>query len=337
MDKEMLEKCLESSLKMSQQMKVHFSRLASGKEDIRPFVVIGMELKNDDDETIVGGCVAPVIFKGKEHPVDALPHTLNKLHEEGLEKFNWLCFITEGYVRSAENATEASELEKLLDAERGAMEKEFNEKPDTNVREGIIASLFSWENQSLVMTSLYKWGDDGLPIFDEIDNKAGITPTPEMSGRVPFVFNAFIKYCQMCEELKNQNEENKKNPIFFGEEKYDFSKKPSFSELWSFLNSDDDNRVSKKIAKKVSNFNMRVFTLRVAKECWAGIQEQIDKGELDEQEFTANVGKIMSGDDEQAKMDLIGQLVTKYSLLGNAMAHHLGQKEMPNDISELLG
>lgn len=334
MDKKMLEHCLESSLKMSQEMKTHFSREANGKEDIRPFIIVGLEMENDEGEKVIAGGVAPMELQDDEHPVDTLPKMLNELNKQGLEKFAWLCFITEGYARSPIDSDNAEEIEKLRNLERGALEKEFNEKADTDIKEGIIATLFSWENESLVMTSFYKWGDDGLPIFDEINNEIDLQRTEEMDGKIPFIFNAFVKYCQMSEMLNNEDDE--KDTTMWGE-KYDYSKKPSFAEVWSVLTEDDDSRVSKKVRAKVTEFNMRAFTARVARDCWAGIQEQIDKGELDEKEFTAHTEAVMSGDDENAKMELVAQLVKKYSLLGNSIALASGRQEIPNDISELLG
>lgn len=336
MDKEMLEHCLESSLKMSQEMKTYFSREAKGKEDLRPFVIVGLEMEDDEGNKFVGGGLAEIELKNDEHPVDALPKMLSDLNKEGLEKFAWLSFITEGYARSAvSDSKEAEELVELLNQERGALEKEFNEKADTDVKEGIIATLFSWENESIVMTSFYKWGDDGLPIYEEVDNETGIQRTEEMDGKVPYIFNAFIRYCQMCEMLKDELDEEETK--VFGGLNYDYSKKPSFAEVWSVLTEDDDSRVSKKVKAKVIEFNMRAFTARVAKECWAGIQEEINKGELDEKEFITNTEAIMAGDDENAKMELVAQLVKKYSLLGNSIALASGQQEMPDDISELLG
>jgi len=336
MDKEMLEHCLESSLKMSQEMKTHFSREAKGKEDLHPFVIVGLEMEDDEGNKFVGGGLAQIELKNDEHPVDALPKMLSDLNEEGLEKFAWLSFITEGYARSAvSNSKEAEELVELLNQERGALEKEFNEKVDTDVKEGIIATLFTWENEHLVMTSFYKWGDDCLPIYEEINNETGIQRTEEADGKVPYIFNAFIKYCQMCEMLKDELDEEETK--VFGSHNYDYSKKPSFAEVWSVLTEDDDSRVSKKVKAKVIEFNMRAFTARVAKECWAGIQEEINKGELDEKEFTTNTEAIMAGDDENAKMELVAQLVKKYSLLGNSIALASGQQEIPDDISELLG
>ncbi len=336
MDKKMLEHCLESSLKMSQEMKTHFSREAKGKEDIRPFVIIGLEMENDEGEKVIAGGIAPMELKDDEHPVDTLPKMLSELNKQGLEKFAWLCFITEGYARSAIDSNNAEEIEKIKNQERGALEKEFNEKADTDIKEGIIATLFTWENESLVMTSFYKWGDDGLPVYEEINNEIDLQRTAEMDGKVPFTFNAFIKYCQMSEILNDEDDEEGESKTMWSE-KYDNSKKPSFAEVWSVLTEDDDSRVSKKVREKVNDFNMRAFTVRVARECWAEIQEQINKGELDEKEFTANTQAVMEGDDENAKMELVAQLVKKYSLLGNSIALASGRQEMPNDISELLG
>ena len=60
------------------------------------------------------------------------------------------------------------------------------------------------------MTSFYKWGDDGLPIYEEEDEdemlKADVGRTSETEGRIPNIFDAFIKYCQMSELLNTSTE-----------------------------------------------------------------------------------------------------------------------------------
>ena len=132
-------------------------------------------------------------------------------------------------------------------------------------------------------------------------------------------------------------DENMKSMFSGKMDKYDLSKKPTFLEFCSFVNENDDNRVSKKLRKRVFEFNSRAFTARVARECWTGIQEQINKGELNEDEFMSKAYAIMESTDESAKMALIQELVKKYSLTGNAFALSAGLDEVPNDISELLG
>ncbi len=206
--KEMLAGCLYQTLQMSKKMKSHFSEQANGKIDIQPFIVVGLDGEDEEGNHIIGGGVVELQIEN-EHPVDALPKLLSKLHEEGLQKFAWLSFIIEGYSRRVE-ITDKEGLEKLRHQERGELEKEFNEKIDTDVEEGIIASIFSWTGDCIAMTSYYKWGDDGLPIYEEEDEdkmlKADVGRTSEMEGRIPDIFDAFIKYCQMC-ELLNINTE----------------------------------------------------------------------------------------------------------------------------------
>lgn len=206
--KEMLAGCLYQTLQMSKKMKSHFSEQAKSKIDIQPFIVVGLNGEDEEGNPIIGGGIVELEV-GNEHPVDALPKLLSKLHEEGLEKFAWLSFIVEGYSRRV-NKDDTKEIEKLRNQERGELEKEFNEKIDTNIEEGIIASIFSWTGDCVTMTSFYKWGDDGLPIYEEEDEdemlKADVERTSEMEGRIPNVFDAFIKYCQMNELLNTSTE-----------------------------------------------------------------------------------------------------------------------------------
>ena len=206
--REMLAGCVYQTLQMSKKMKSHFSEQAKGKIDIEPFIVVGLDITDDEGNRVMGGGIVE-LERENEHPVDALPKLLSKLHEEGLEKFAWLCFIVEGYSRCVDKDDKEG-LEKLRHQERGELEKEFNEKIDTNVKEGIIATIFSWAGDCITMTSFYKWGDDGLPIYEEEDEdemlKADVGRTSETEGRIPNIFDAFIKYCQMSELLNTSTE-----------------------------------------------------------------------------------------------------------------------------------
>lgn len=204
--KEMLAGCLYQTLEMSKKMKTHFSEQAKGKVDIQPFIVVGLDGEDEEGNHIIGGGVVELQIEN-EHPVDALPKLLSKLHEEGLQKFAWLSFIIEGYSRRVDKDDKEG-VEKLRNQERGELEKEFNEKIDTDVEEGIIATIFSWTGDCITMTSFYKWGDDGLPIYEEEDEmlKTDVKRTSETEGRIPDIFDAFIKYCQMSELLNTNTE-----------------------------------------------------------------------------------------------------------------------------------
>ena len=62
-----------------------------------------------------------------------------------------------------------------------------------------------------------------------------------------------------------KDKDKEPNRLFYGKmSDYDYSKKPTFLEVWSVITEDDDNRVSKKLRKRVQGFSYRAFTARLA-------------------------------------------------------------------------
>lgn len=143
------------------------------------------------------GFLMPDLLEG--HPTDNLPMMLMAL-AEGMEsnyksvRWKWLAYVVEGY---AKPATEVPE-----EWSRGDYETEYKENPNTDVREGIIVSVFSYDGTSTGATVFYRYDDHGLPVYDE----PMLGEPVNLEGVVADIFRAFTQSCWQYElerEAKN--------------------------------------------------------------------------------------------------------------------------------------
>jgi hypothetical protein len=158
-----------------------------GMFDSPPFLI--GEFPNGD------GFIAPDLMEG--HPTDTLPVMLTGLLEGmtetyGTPKFQWLAYVCEGYCKP--------NIETMPDDwQRGAMEQEYKENPLTDIREGIIATVFPWEGAPLADTVLYRYNDNGLPEYEEPLGSAEGTG----GGAIPDIFAQFLAHCHKVVDAKN--------------------------------------------------------------------------------------------------------------------------------------
>jgi hypothetical protein len=155
-----------------------------------PPLLIG-EFANGD------GFMAPDFNEG--HPTDTLPVMLTGLlkgmtETYGTPEFLWLAYVVEGYCRPEMTDEEAEK------ATRGEMEEEYKNNPASNVREGIVATIFPWDGDPLAVTLLYRYDDKGMPVFDELTNLEG---NVSRGGVIPDLFQQFIAHCHLVVESKN--------------------------------------------------------------------------------------------------------------------------------------
>jgi hypothetical protein len=156
-----------------------------------PPLLIG-EFPNGD------GFIAPDLMDG--HPTDNLPVMLTGLLEGmtatyGTTKFLWLAYVVEGYCRPKVDE------EDVETAVRGEMEQEYKTNPATDVREGIIATVYPWDGEALAQTVLYRYDDNGMPVFDDLDETELIGNAG--GGAVPELFQTFIAHCRLVADAKN--------------------------------------------------------------------------------------------------------------------------------------
>ena len=127
------------------------------------------------------------------HPTDTLPMMLSAIAEMMLDKFssvrwNWLAYVVEGYA-SPSLADETPE-----GWHRGMLEEEYKTNPTSDVREGLIVSMYSWDGSTNCATVFYRYDDKGLPIFDGDDEMLGVA-----GGNIADIFKAFTQACHACE------------------------------------------------------------------------------------------------------------------------------------------
>jgi hypothetical protein len=157
----------------------------------------------DAPPTLVGelpsgdGFIMPDLMEG--HPTDTLPLMLAGLAEGMVENFQsvrwkWLAYIVEGYAKPAGSVTE----EELANHDRGKYEEEYKTNPATDVREGIIVSVFPWDGTPIGATVFYRYDDRGLPVYDEPE-----TMEAELHGNIADIFRAFTKACHAYQNAQN--------------------------------------------------------------------------------------------------------------------------------------
>lgn len=160
--------------------------------------------KHDLCEASGGPADPPPIIVGKDskgvpfmmldtlegHPTDNLGFILNEIANKLDEKnetmrWEWLAYIVEGYAKRNPDENEAK------NHERGTYERDFKNNPSSDVSEGIIITIFTWEGESVCRTQLYHYGDDGLPVWSE-----SIDPEHAPEGLIPEIFHGFTIYCK---------------------------------------------------------------------------------------------------------------------------------------------
>jgi hypothetical protein len=143
------------------------------------------------------GFIAPDYNDG--HPTDTLPMMLAGLAEAMMGNFEsvrwkWLAYVVEGYAKPSENITK----EELENHDRGKYEEEYKTNPTSDVREGLIVSLYPWEGTPIGTTVFYRYDDKGLPVYDEPEFMEG-----EINGNIADIFKAFTMACKALANAKN--------------------------------------------------------------------------------------------------------------------------------------
>lgn len=203
---EILEFAMRNTMELMKDAKVRACEENKGHADLNPMLIIGLDIKNEETgEEGIGGQMVEMCLSNGEHPVDALPKMLSDLNESGLAKFHFLMFFVEGFARRVEKPNGEKSIKDLCEDtnyERGSLEKDFHENPASNVAEGLIITAYSWTGEGASGTQFYKYGDNGLPVYEEEAEFSTYEKGNEQQGNVPDVFHKFVKYCQLVEMSK---------------------------------------------------------------------------------------------------------------------------------------
>ena len=140
------------------------------------------------------GFIAPDYNDG--HPTDTLPMMLSVLAEMMVDKFssvrwNWLAYVVEGYASPSQNG------ELPEGWHRGMLEEEYKTNPTSDIREGLIVSIYSWDGDTNCVSVFYRYDDNGLPVFDEADEQG------ETGGTIADIFKAFTMACHAYDSAPN--------------------------------------------------------------------------------------------------------------------------------------
>ena len=141
------------------------------------------------------GFIAPDYNDG--HPTETLPMMLSVLAEMMNDKFssvrwNWLAYVVEGYASPSLGG------EMPEGWHRGMLEEEYKMNPTSDVREGLIVSMYSWEGESIGATVFYRYDDNGLPVYDEPN-----LSEQRMEGTIAEIFTAFTEACHAFDSAPN--------------------------------------------------------------------------------------------------------------------------------------
>lgn len=105
----------------------------------------------------------------------------------------WVGYICEGYSTPNNDA----------DYAHGEMEAEYKNNPATEIREGIIVTVYDWNGNGLAQNILYRYDDHGMPQFSDDDVLEASLPAGTDGGVVSHLFQQFLAYCR--EVVANNN------------------------------------------------------------------------------------------------------------------------------------
>lgn len=346
-NEELLVGCANQTVEMVKQAKVEMCRDQKGKSDFPPFVVFGIEQDETDENTgkpRIGGAVCQMELENGIHPADELPFMLSELHgqlhEQGVSEFVWLMFMTEGYARQGVDLSELPEAQQF--PERGELEKEFAEKADTNVVEGIVGTLFAQTGEAVLTTCFYKYDDNCIPVYQDTETvyaNAGDEHFPQ--GLIAEIMTAFIKYSQAYNLLVNTHKVvgQVDNPLV-GDALAELDPKnlPNFITVWQVANGElpDDKKQADLMKQQAYEFMSHAFLVQVTHEVWGAIKQKGANGEIDLDAFMAEMEAVMTGNDDERKQEYITNLTNQYSVSVKALMLATGRTEVPNDISGLM-
>jgi hypothetical protein len=115
---------------------------------------------------------------------------LSNAYNDGLDVFDTVSIVVDSYVR-------LKKLDSLTGYQRGDLEKEYKNNPNTPVSEALTVATYGYDGGSAGKCVRYVYNDNGLPEFTMIDDG-------EASIRSEFVDLVMTKYIEFCKKGKTQ-------------------------------------------------------------------------------------------------------------------------------------
>lgn len=168
-----------------EDMKNEICEINCGPADLQPI----MFYQYEDAESVTGVGTARLPIGTEADYVGMVSRTLNRaLLEFG--KPITVSIVSDSYVQPGPAVKKFANTTELAD--------DFKTNPSSRVSEALIVMLFTSLGQMVFFNSIYWYGDDGLPVFDndkrsiEVPDIAMLMSDGSEKGRIGVVINAFM-------------------------------------------------------------------------------------------------------------------------------------------------
>ena len=169
----------EKIVKIAQLRKTEICKEDNGISDMQSFVVFQRGDLFECRQSGIDG-----------HPFESLPTVLSDAYNDGLDEFDTVSIVVDSYVR-------LKKLDSLTGYQRGDLEKEYKNNPDTPVSEALTVATYGYDGSSAGKCVKYVYNDNGLPEFTMIDEGEATI----RSEFVDFVMTNYIEFCKRGKTL----------------------------------------------------------------------------------------------------------------------------------------
>lgn len=159
---------IKTALETFQNMKKYCCEKNKGPTDLAPM----LHFKYKHLNAYCG------VLLGEGHPLETIPHAWGQIVQDGVPEF--VVVMTEGYAKVGGDPS---------DYRKGDMEKDFKNNPDSEVLEVLnIHGIDLGTGKQADGFVSFKYGDDGLPVFDE--PSYGDCEGAALGANIPILFEA---------------------------------------------------------------------------------------------------------------------------------------------------
>lgn len=129
-----------------------------------------------------------------------------------IDKFSFMFLVVEGY-RDTEIKDADDFAKKMKDYERGDMAQEFAENPFSTITEVITVHGYDWDlTTRFVRFADYKYDDNGLPVFGEINGADEPANADDERGRIDEILFRGVQFMRLSTQATGFFEKWDKKP-----------------------------------------------------------------------------------------------------------------------------